>query len=126
MDDKIKQIRFDTARAKKFFEESLAFTTGPVDLKNLMAEGDVTLLDVRLSADYEVSHIPNSVSIPKDELADNLSKLDKNGTTVVYSYNGYCDLAEKAALILSDYGYPCMILKGGFKSWKEDFRFVTT
>lgn len=126
MDDKIKQIRFDFSRARNFFEECLAFTTGPVDLKNLMEEGDVTLLDVRLKADYDISHIPNALSIPNDELPDHLDKLDKNSTTVIYSYNGECDLSVKAALVLADYGYPCMILKGGFKTWKEDFRFVTT
>lgn len=77
MDDKIKEIRFDSTRAKNFFEEYLAFTIGPVDLKNLLDEGAVTLLDVRREADYAVSHIPNALSIPKEELADNLDKLDK-------------------------------------------------
>ena len=57
MDDKIKQIRFDSMRARNFFEEYLAFTTGPVDLKKLMDKGDVALLDVRLKADYDISHI---------------------------------------------------------------------
>lgn len=126
MDDKIKQIRFDSMRARNFFEEYLAFTTGPVDLKNLMDKGDVALLDVRLKADYDISHIPNAISIPKDELADNLDKLNKNATTVVYSYNQQCHLSVEAALILADYGYPSMILEGGFKTWAEDFRFSST
>ncbi|HIS35864.1 TPA: rhodanese-like domain-containing protein [Candidatus Scatousia excrementigallinarum] len=126
MDDKIKEIRFDSTRAKNFFEEYLAFTIGPVDLKNLLDEGAVTLLDVRREADYAVSHIPNALSIPKEELADNLDKLDKNVTTVIYSYNEQCHLSVKAALILADYGYPCVILEGGFKTWKEDFRFAST
>lgn len=126
MNDKINKLRFDKDRAKEFFQEFLAFTIGPVDLKNLMEEGGVTLLDVRREADFEVSHIPNAVSIPKEVLADNLDKLDKNIPTVVYSYNEQCHLSAKACLILADYGYPCVILQGGFKTWKEDFRFAST
>ncbi len=126
MDNKIKEIRFDCARAKEFFEECLAYTIGPIDVKNLMEEGDITLLDVRREADYEISHIPSAISIPKDSLADNLDKLDKNIPTVVYSYNQQCHLSYKAALILADYGYPSIILEGGFKTWKEDFRFAST
>lgn len=126
MDNKIKEIRFDCARAKEFYEECLAFTIGPIDVKNLMEEGDITLLDVRREADYEISHIPSAISIPKDSLADNLDKLDKNIPTVVYSYNQQCHLSYKAALILADYGYPSIVLEGGFKTWKEDFRFAST
>jgi len=126
MDDKINKLRFDSTRAKAYFEECLAFTTGPVDLKNLMEEHEVTLLDVRRRSDYEVSHIPNAVSIPKEELADNLDKLDKNIPTVVYSYSEQCHLSAEACLILADYGYPCVLLQGGFRTWKEDFRFAST
>lgn len=126
MDDKITKLRFDSDRAKEYFQQCLAFTIGPVDLKNLMEEGALTLLDVRRNADFEVSHIPNAISIPKEELADNLDKLDKNIPTVVYSYNEQCHLSAKACLILADYGYPCVILQGGFKTWKEDFRFAST
>lgn len=126
MDNKIKEIRFDCARAKEFYEECLAYTIGPIDVKNLMEEGDITLLDVRREADYEISHIPSAISIPKDSLADNLDKLDKNIPTVVYSYNQQCHLSYKAALILADYGYPSIVLEGGFKTWKEDFRFAST
>lgn len=126
MDNKIKEIRFDCARAKEFFEECLAYTIGPIDVKNLMEEGDITLLDVRREADYEISHIPSAISIPKDSLADNLDKLDKSIPTVVYSYNQQCHLSYKAALILADYGYPSIVLEGGFKTWKEDFRFAST
>lgn len=126
MDDKVKLLRNDAEKARNYFMEHLAFTIGPVDLKNLMDESLVNIADVRREADYEISHIPAAISIPKDKLADNLDKLDKNTTTVVYSYNAQCQLALKACLILAEYGYPCVCLKGGFKTWKEDFRFAST
>lgn len=126
MDDKIWQLRFDTQKAGQYFLEQLAYTIGPVELKKLTEEKAVTIVDVRKEADYEVSHIPGAISAPKDNLENNLHKLDKNAITVVYSYNQQCHLAFEACLILADYGYPCVCLTGGFKVWREDFRFVST
>lgn len=126
MDDKIKNLRNNPDAAKNFFMECLAFTIGPVELKDLMDNEKVNLLDVRRDADYEVSHIPGATSIPKDELPDKLDRLEKGKTTVVYCYNSQCHLGAEACLILADYKYPCVLLEGGFKVWKEDFRFATT
>lgn len=125
MNDKIKNLRFDSQAAKAYFSERLAFTIGPVELKNLTEKEQVTIIDVRRKSDYEISHLPGAVSIPKDEIADNFDKLNKNSFSVVYSYNSQCSLSLKACLILADYGYPCINLEGGFKTWSEDFRFVT-
>ncbi len=126
MNEKIKEIRFDAEKAKCYFSKMLAFTLGPVELKDLLEENKVKLVDVRLSADYEISHIPGAISIPKDELADNTEKLSKDEITVIYCYNQQCHLGAEACLILADYGYPVMLLEGGFKTWSEDFRFTTT
>lgn len=126
MNDKIKEIRIDTQRAQCFFQELLAYTLGPIELKDLIDEGKVNLVDVRRLEDYEVSHIPGAISIPKEELADNTNKLSKEEITIVYCYNQQCHLGIEACLILAEYGYPVMLLEGGFKSWVEDFRFATT
>ena len=126
MNEKIKEIRFDTKRAQCFFQELLAYTLGPIELKNLIDEGKVNLVDVRRLEDYEVSHIPGAISIPKEELADNISKLSKDEITIIYCYNEQCHLGIEACLILAEYGYPAMILEGGFKTWTEEFRFATT
>lgn len=126
MTEKIKEIRIDTQRAQCFFQELLAYTLGPIELKDLIDEGKVNLVDVRRLEDYEVSHIPGAISIPKEELADNTNKLSKEEITVVYCYNEQCHLGIEACLILAEYGYPVMLLEGGFKSWVEDFRFATT
>lgn len=126
MNEKIKEIRFDTKRAQCFFQELLAYTIGPIELKDLLDVGKVNLVDVRRFEDYEVSHIPGAISIPKEELADNTNKLSKEEITVVYCYNKQCHLGIEACLILAEYGYPVMLLEGGFKSWVEDFRFATT
>ena len=126
MNEKIKEIRFDPEKARCFFSKMLAFTLGPVELKDLLEENKVKLVDVRLSADYEISHIPGAISIPKEELDNNTDKLSKDEITVIYCYNQQCHLGAEACLILADYGYPVMLLEGGFKTWSEDFRFTTS
>lgn len=126
MNEKIKELRNDTEKAQCFFQKLLAYTLDPIELKDLMNEGGVKLLDVRRLEDYEVSHIPGAISIPKEELADNINKLSKEEITVVYCYNQQCHLGIEACLILAEYGYPVMLLEGGFKTWTEDFRFATS
>jgi len=126
MDEKIKETRFNSDKAKCFFSKILAFTLGPVELKDLLDEGKVKVVDVRRPEDYEIAHIPSAVSIPKDELANNLDKLSKEEVTVIYCYNQQCHLGARACLILADYGYPVMLLEGVFKTWTEDFRFAVS
>ena len=125
MNEKIREIRFNSDKARSFFLNMLAFTLGPVELKDLMEQNLVKLVDVRLASDYEIAHIPSAVSIPKEELADNTDNLSKDEITVVYCYNEQCHLGAEACLILAEYGYPVMLLEGGFKTWTEDFRFAT-
>ncbi len=124
MNDKVKNLRMTPEEAQNYFARILAFTLGPVELKTLTEENEVILVDVRRSEDYEISHIPGAISIPKDDIEDNLDKLSKDKINVVYCYNQQCHLGAKAALIMADYGYPVMLLDGGFQVWKEDFRYV--
>ena len=126
MNDKVKNLRMTPEEAQNYFARILAFTLGPVELKTLTEENEVILVDVRRSEDYEISHIPGTISIPKDDIEDNLDKLSKDKINVVYCYNQQCHLGAKAALIMADYGYPVMLLDGGFQVWKEDFRYVVT
>ncbi len=126
MNDKVKNLRMTPEEAQNYFARILAFTLGPVELKTLTEENEVILVDVRRSEDYEISHIPGAISIPKDDIEDNLDKLSKDKINVVYCYNQQCHLGAKAALIMADYGYPVMLLDGGFQVWKEDFRFAVT
>lgn len=104
----------------------MAYTLGPVELTEMMQEGKVKLIDVRHKEDFDESHINEAIHIEKSQLRDKLSELSKNDVHVVYCYNAQCHLGASAAFILAQNGYPTMELDGGFKSWKEDFKFPTT
>ena len=113
------------SKSEKYFKKALAFTLGPVELKELAEKNNIKIIDVRDRADYEIAHIPQAISIPYMEILNRLNELNKEETTVVYCYNQQCHLGLRACLKLADYGYPCMHLDGGFKVWQEDFRFAT-
>lgn len=123
---RIKETRFDIEKAKDYFTEILAFSLGPVELKSLMDENKVKIIDVRRKEDFDIAHIPSAISIPYEELRDNFEKLSKEETSVVYCYNQQCHLGQRACLTLAEYGYPVMHLDGGFRVWSEDFRFATS
>ena len=125
LNDEIRSLRKNTKEAEKFFKNQLAFTLGPVELKELAEKNKIKIVDVRDKADYEIAHIPQAISIPYMELLTRISELSKEETTIIYCYNQQCKLGHRACLKLADYGYSCMHLDGGFKTWKEDFRFAT-
>lgn len=126
MNEEIKEIRSNPEKAQCFFSKILAFTLGPVELKELSEENEVKIIDVRARADYEIGHIPMAISIPYEEMKERLDELQKDDLHVVYCYNNCCHLGAKAAYLLAKNNFSVMELTGGFKSWSEDFRFTTT
>ena len=85
------------ARAKAYFEDKLAFTTGPVELEKWIKshEDNLVVVDVREEEDYAKGHIPGAINLPKNKW-DSLRGLAKNKTNVVYCYSQQCHLAANA------------------------------
>jgi len=118
---KLANITKQTQRAKEFFEDRLAFTVGPVELKEMMEKerNSIEIIDVRLKEYYDKGHIPSALSIPGKDLEMYMNKLSKDKITIVYCYSQQCHLGSKIALVLADKGYPVMELEGGFNEWKN-------
>ncbi len=125
-EDEIKEIRSNPEKAQCYFSKKLAFTLGPVELKELSSEQNVKIVDVRGRADYEIGHIPQAISIPYEELSEKMKDLNKDDLHIIYCYNNYCHLGARAAYMLAKNAYSVMELSGGFKTWSEEFRFATT
>jgi len=118
-----KDITKNTQKALEFFQDKLSFTLGPVELKEKIDKKEVVVIDVRRKEDYDKGHIPSAISIPKNEIENNLNKLSKDNINVVYCYNQQCHLAARAAVILAEKGYPVMELEGGIGVWRDNFDF---
>ena len=77
-EDEIKEVRSNPEKAECYFSKKLAFSLGPVELKDLSGEQNVKIIDVRNRADYEIGHIPQAISIPYEELSEKMKELKKD------------------------------------------------
>jgi rhodanese-related sulfurtransferase len=107
------------AAARRYFEDKLAFTTGPVELERWLKTGEdnLVVVDVRATEDFAKGHIPGAISLPREQW-DNPQGLSKNKTNVVYCYTQQCHLAANACVRFAAMDYPVMELEGGFQGWK--------
>lgn len=109
----------DPQKARKFFEDKITFTTGPVELDRMIREGEeIMVVDVRAEEDYQAGHIPCAISLPKDKW-HTFEGLRKDRINVLYCYSHVCHLAAFAAAKFASQGYPVMEMDGGFKAWQE-------
>ncbi len=110
----------DPARARAYFEDKLAFTTGPVELERWIKthEDNLVVVDVRAEEDFAKGHIPGAINLARDKW-DSLNGLSKNKTNVVYCYSQQCHLAANACVHFASRGYPVMEMEGGFAAWKQ-------
>lgn len=110
----------DPAKAREYFEDKMAFTTGPVELDRAMKSGedDLVVVDVRRPEDFRRGHIPGAINLPHEKW-ETPTGLSREKLTVLYCYSQVCHLAATAAIELTARGFPVKELEGGFEGWKQ-------
>lgn len=88
------------------------------ELKRLVADGCVTLLDVRPALEYRQGHIPEARSVPVDELEHRLDELPRDREVVAYCRGPYCVLAPQAVEVLRRHGFQAQRLEDGMPEWR--------
>lgn len=74
------------------------------------------IVDVRTKEQFEENHIDGAISIPLEELEDNLDKLDKKEEINVICNTG--NKTKKAGKILEDNGFEMIsMVLPGMKEW---------
>lgn len=108
------------ASARRYFEDKLAFTTGPVELERWIRTGEdnLVIVDVRAEEDFAKGHLPGAINLPREKWHDT-QRLNRNKTNVVYCYTQQCHLAANACVQFAAMDYPVMELEGGFAAWKS-------
>jgi ArsR family transcriptional regulator len=88
------------------------------DLVGRIADGLVTVLDVRPKDEFAEGHLPGARNIPLAELNRRLKELPKNVEIVAYCRGPYCVLAFEAVAALRAKGFKAVRLEDGFPEWK--------
>jgi rhodanese-related sulfurtransferase len=109
----------DPALAKDYFDKKLKFTTGPVEVEDMIKTGaNMNLIDVREAEDFHKGHVPGAINLPREQWAT-LEGLSKDRMNIIYCYNQQCHLGAKACYEFASSGFPVMEMEGGFEMWKE-------
>lgn len=88
------------------------------DLAGRIADGLVTVLDVRPEDEFLQGHLPGARNIPLAELDRRLGELPTDTEIVAYCRGPYCVLAFEAVATLRAKGFKAVRLEEGFPEWK--------
>ena len=80
--------------------------------------GDVIVLDLRPRGEYAAGHIPGAISIPLEDLEEQLALLPPGAEIVAYCRGPYCVLAPRGVALLRRYGFHARRLEDGFPEWR--------
>lgn len=81
--------------------------------------GDVVVVDVRPSEEYEAGHIAGAVSLPLELLEARLDELDAALEVVAYCRGPLCLLAPQAVSLLRARGRSARCLEDGMPEWRR-------
>lgn len=109
---------------KRLKQEFMNGTEGyhTLTLEEVMAKqngGEIVLLDVRPTEEYDSGHIPGALSIPIDELAAHLNNLPADREIVAYCRGPYCVYAAQAVSELRNKGFSAYRMEEGVHEWKQ-------
>lgn len=88
------------------------------ELRRLMREEDVTVVDVRPADEYAAGHIPGALSIPVPELKRRLRELPKSREIIAYCRGRYCVYSLDAVTVLRKLGYRARRAHEGWPDWR--------
>jgi rhodanese-related sulfurtransferase/DNA-binding transcriptional ArsR family regulator len=83
------------------------------------SSGDVIVIDVRPSVEFETAHLPFARSMPLSELKSRLKELPKGKTIVAYCRGPFCLMSDDAVRILRNLGYDAVLLRDGIAEWNR-------
>lgn len=104
--------------ASEAFEDSDSLE--PINRKQLLGQakkGEIILLDVRPSEEFQHSHLPFAISVPISELQKELRNLPKDKEIVAYCRGPYCFFAKEAVEMLKKKGFRASRLRDSVHEW---------
>jgi len=88
------------------------------ELRRLMRDGDVTVVDVRPADEFEAGHLPGALSVPVPQLKRRLGEIPKKREVVAYCRGRYCVYSLEAVTLLRKHGYRARRAEDGLPDWR--------
>ncbi len=86
--------------------------------KDIDVSGVGVVVDVRTQEEYAKGHVPNSISIPFNELQLKIASLVPLKTTRIFCYSTDGEKSYESVKFLLGMGYQLAYsVKGGYKAW---------
>lgn len=101
-----------------FGDRSQADAVGMQELLERARSGQVVIVDTRPAHEFTSGHIEGAISIPIDDLQEQLAKLPKRKEIVAYCRGPYCAYADRAVELLKASGRRARRLADGFPEWR--------
>ncbi len=95
-----------------------AFSMTPVELKAILKERAVKLVDVREQHEWDICHIEGAVLIPSSEFDQRLNELDPNDEIYLYCYKGTRSMKALKKLYGAGFRH-IKSIEGGIDRWAE-------
>jgi rhodanese-related sulfurtransferase/DNA-binding HxlR family transcriptional regulator len=92
-------------------------TIGREELIARLRAGDVVVLDVRPTTEYDAGHIPGAFNVPPAELEQRLREVPADRAVVAYCRGPYCVYADDAVRALAAAGHEALRLVDGYPEW---------
>ena len=89
------------------------------ELRKLVREDAVTVIDVRPHDEYEAGHITGALSIPVAELKRRLRELPKRREVIAYCRGPYCVFSLEAVTLLRKHGFRARRSEEGLPGWRD-------
>ena len=95
-------------------------TISPSEAKSRLGDRNVLLLDVRTPSEYKSIRIPNSISVPLNNIKHDIVNVAKNKDTEIIVYCQSGARASSACNELVNMGYTNISNLGGIMSWRYE------
>lgn len=96
------------------------------ELRRLVRDGLVTVIDARPRPEYEAGHIPGALSIPVPELERRLNDIPRSREVIAYCRGPYCVYALETVKRLRKRGYRARRAAEGLPAWRAAHLPVAT
>jgi rhodanese-related sulfurtransferase len=80
-------------------------------------KGEVVVIDVRPSAEYQAGHLPYARSMPLSEIKQRLAELPADKEIVAYCRGPFCMMSSEAVALLRERGYSAQKISDGLPEW---------